>query len=444
MKHFTLEEKNALLENPFAQIQRKTNTLLNVGKLLMENGSDTTYIIKQMLKTAAFMGIPEEYITIHISYNTLMIHIADNTHSYTAFRRTAKHEINMTMIDSVSKGTWRALERNYSLATLETVLKHMQKNPPHYPLALKGIGSAIGCGALSILFGGNFLSAIITAICALLGFITRFFCKKFEFNEYLSLIAASFIAMSSAYLLYQYIDNYYMVYAMICCTLFMIPGIPLINSVIDTINNHFVSGFTRLLHTITTVGSMTVGMAMALHFSPTPIFASIDVKPHLVTFEQIIAAFVAAVFFSILFNTPYRLLPYIGIGGIICVGIRNLLLVNYHFALPGASFVGAAIVSIIMVQLASWLKTSSTTMTIPSIIPLIPGVLLYRFLFDSLHIASLDTTGLLNATQNGVTGLLTIIGIAFGVAVPNVIAQKAADRARLKRIQELLAQRHPD
>lgn len=444
MKHFTREEKNALLETPFAQIQRKTNTLLNVGKLLMENGSDTTYMIKQILKTAAFMGIPEKYITIHVSYNTLMIHIANDTHSYTAFRKTDNHAINMTMLDAVSKVTWRALERTYSLATLETALRHMQKNPPHYPTILKGLGSAIGCGALSILFGGNFLSAIITAVCALLGFITRFICDKNELNEYLSVIAASFIAMSSAYLLYQYVDNYYMVYAMICCTLFMVPGIPLINSVIDTINNHFVSGFTRLLHTITTISSMTVGMAMALHFTPTPIFASIDVKPHLIAYEQMIGAFIAATFFSILFNTPYRLLPYIGIGGIICVGIRNFLLVNYHFAIPGASFIGAAVVSIIMVRLASLLKTSSTTMTIPSVIPLIPGVFLYRFLFDSLHIASLDTQGLLNATQNGVTGLLTIIGIAFGAAVPNVIGQKYRDRARHNRINKLLAQRLQD
>lgn len=70
MKQFTLEEKNQVLENPFIHIHRKLDVLLNIGKLLMECGANTNRIIEEMLKAATFMGIPHDYLNIHISYTT--------------------------------------------------------------------------------------------------------------------------------------------------------------------------------------------------------------------------------------------------------------------------------------------------------------------------------------------------------------------------------------
>ena len=44
--------------------------------------------------------------------------------------------------------------------------------------------------------------------------------------------------------------------------------------------------------------------------------------------------------------------------------------------------------------------------------------------------------------QNGVTGILTIVGIAVGVAIPNVLAQKYLKALKERRIQQHLATRH--
>ena len=71
-----------------------------------------------------------------------------------------------------------------------------------------------------------------------------------------------------------------------------------------------------------------------------------------------------------------------------------------------------------------------------------PGVLLYRFLFNILHINGLNEAGLLHAMQNGITGVLTIIAIAVGVAIPNVLAKRYLARLKQKRLDELLANRH--
>ncbi|MDU2576180.1 MAG: threonine/serine exporter family protein [Veillonella sp.] len=408
MKQFTLEEKNEVLENPFIHIHRKLDVLLNIGKLLMECGADTNRIIEEMLKAATFMGIPHNYLNIHISYTTIMVNLLHKERSITVFRKTPVHVPNMAMINAVSKLTWRAFERHYSLTTYEQLISKLDS----------------------------------TVICSLIGYFGRTLSVRFGCNEYVGIAIGGFAAMVSAYGFYSHIEQASLVYVLVCCTLFMIPGVPLINAVIDTINNHILSGITRAIRTILIVGSMTLGMAMALYFSPMPAFSFVDIKPHVLSVEQIIGSFMAAASFAVLFNAPVRLLLSIGIGGVLCVFIRNLLAVEFGFSIPGATFVGAAVMSVIYVKVSTWLRTSSTIIIVSSAIALMPGILYYRFLFDMLHINSLSESGLLHMVQNGVTGILTIVSIAVGVAIPNVLAQKYLKARKERRIQQHLATRH--
>lgn len=442
MKQFTLEEKNEVLENPFIHIHRKLDVLLNIGKLLMECGADTNRIIEEMLKAATFMGIPHDYLNIHISYTTIMVNLLHKERSITVFRKTPVHVPNMAMINAVSKLTWRAFERHYSLTTYEQLISKLDSTIPVYPDWIKGIACALGSAGLAFLYSGDMIAFIVTVICSLIGYFTRTLSVRLGCNEYVGIALGGFAAMVSAYGFYSHIEQASLVYVLVCCTLFMIPGVPLINSVIDTINNHILSGITRAIRTILIVGSMTLGMAMALYFSPMPAFSFVDIKPHVLSIEQIIGAFTAAASFAVLFNAPVRLLVSIGIGGVLCVFIRNLLAVEFGFSIPGATFVGAAVMSVIYVKVSTWLRTSSTIIIVPSAIALMPGILYYRFLFDILHINALSESGLLHMVQNGVTGILTIVSIAVGVAIPNVLAQKYLKALKERRIQQHLATRH--
>lgn len=371
-----------------------------------------------------------------------MINIFHQERSITVFRKTPVHIPNMAMINAVSKLTWRAFERHYSLTTYERLIKKLQHTIPIYPDWLKGIACSLGSAGLAFLYSADIIALAVTFICSLCGYFIRSLSQRLGFNEYLGNALCAFTAMFIAYGFYSFIELGSLVYVLVCCTLFMIPGVPLINSVTDTINNHILSGITRAIRTLLIVGSMTLGMAMALYFSPLPAFNFVDIKPHILSIEQVIGSFVAAASFAVLFNAPTRLLPYIGLGGVLCVTMRNLMLLQYGFTLPGATFVGAAIMSIIFVKLSSWLHTSGPVLVVPSAISLMPGILLYRFLFDILHINSLNESGLLYMAQNGTTGVLSIIGIAVGVAIPNVLAQRYLQKRKNKRTQELMATRH--
>ncbi|WP_298705810.1 threonine/serine exporter ThrE family protein [uncultured Veillonella sp.] len=432
-----------VFNHPFREIHRKMDLLLFLGRLLMENGANTNQIVRDVMRASTYMGIPRNYVHMHITYTTLMLNIHTDERSYTAFHKTLHHGVNMTTLSFLSKLTWRALDENYTLDEFEAQLQEIASTPLKYPTPILAIAAGIACGAFAINFGGDLLSALGTILCALIGFYTRRWCNHFQINFYFGIATASFAATAVSFLLHALTGWNSLLYSMISCTLFMVPGIPLINAVDDTINNHIMSGMTRAINTLLIVGSMSVGIATALYFDHISTFTHISVTPAQLTPYQMVAGAIGAICFSLIFNTPYRLLYLIGIGGAISILVRNVLIVQLGFTTIGASFVAAAIIGILALSIYKKVRTAPLVIAIPSVIPMIPGVLLYRFLYGVLTINTLTPESFMITLRSGITGALIIICIAIGVSIPHILARGYLDRKKEKNLQQFIhARRH--
>ena len=53
-------------------LRRKLDLLLRTGQLLMESSADTSRILRNMERTAAYLGLPEKQLHIYITYDMLM------------------------------------------------------------------------------------------------------------------------------------------------------------------------------------------------------------------------------------------------------------------------------------------------------------------------------------------------------------------------------------
>lgn len=98
------------------QLHRRVDLLLRTGKLLVESLADTNRIVRNMKRTAAYLGIPEEKLHINVSFTMLMVNVSDGDYSFTKFQRIEGHGVNMTAISEVSKLSWRAIENEIGRA----------------------------------------------------------------------------------------------------------------------------------------------------------------------------------------------------------------------------------------------------------------------------------------------------------------------------------------
>ena len=430
-------EQRELMRDAFAEIGLKAELILTVGQLLMENGADTMQIVRDMKRVAAYMGIDESKFHLHIMYTTLMLNISDEHHSHTSFRKCPKHAVNMQIISAISKLTWRALREHYTLDEFKSELEAVGKRP-RYPHWLMILAAGTGCGAFCTLFGCDFNAAIYTAISAIIGKIVQMQCaERFGINPYVSMTFAAFSATLTAYFTHL-LPTTTVWHPLIAAALFLVPGVPMINGLSDMLNTYLISGAARFLHTTMIVGAMTFGIVFAIGMADFDSFTNLQMLPDSDYGLFMMAAATGAASFAIFFNLPPRLLFAAAVGGAICVCTRNFFIFELGMSSPVGTLAGAAFVSLIAMRAVHWLHTPSLVLVVPAVIPLVPGVLIYRFLFAVINIRRISLEELLLAIQSGVDALLIILAIAIGAAMPNIFANRSLTQMSKDKQEKLL------
>ena len=432
-------------------LRHKLDLLLRTGKLLVESAADTNRIMRNMKRTAAYLGLPEEHLHIHVTYDMLMVNLSDGEHSFSKFQRCEKHGINMTTLSMVSKLSWRAIREDYSLERYEEELERIRTRRRNYPAWLVTVCAGFACGGFCVQFGCDWMAFLYSSLAAMAGFRLRAKCLEWGMNVYVSIALAAFVSTLLAWATTFLPEGWTStpLHPMLACALFIVPGVPIINFLDDMLDNYIAVGITRAVNTVLIVTAMSFGIAFFLKVSDFDLsqFQTISMTPHHSYWEYALAAAISAIGFSMIFNIPRKLLWVVAVGGMLAVCTRNFVNLGpsnnnmgLDMGLAIGSLAGSALVSIIAIKAVHWFHAPNHVLTIPSVIPMIPGVLMYRAL-----IAFIEMNGVVGevtaAVQFGVASALTVLCISVGVAIPNIFARRYVAADRRKLLDRLIAER---
>ena len=445
-------------------VRRRLDLLLRTGQLLVESSADTSRILRNMKRTADYLGLTEDKLHIHITYNMLMVTYSDEEHSFSKFQRCNNHGINMSAISSISRLSWRAIREDYSLDKYEEEFEKIRSRKRNYTPWQVAIGAGFACGGFCVQFGCDWPAFFYASIAAILGFRLRMYLNSLGSNGYANIAVAAFVstllAWLSAYISMPVVADHLPTWLasvlhsdtvwhpLLACALFIVPGVPLINFVSDMLDSHFEMGLNRALNTLLMVAAMSFGIAVAIKVCGIDNFVKdLSMTPHNSYLSYATAAAISAMGFSMIFNIPKRLLPVVAVGGIIAVCTRNFVNlgpsnnnVGLDQGLLIGSLVGSSLISIICIKAVHVFHTPHHILSIPSVIPMVPGVLMYRALFGLIEMQGI-VGELTEAFSNGVKASLTILCIAIGVAIPNIFARQWIAPQRRRRLQFLIAER---
>lgn len=432
-------------------IRHKLDLLLRTGQLLVESAADTNRIMRNMKRTAAFLGLPEEHLHIYVQFNMLMVNLSDNEHSFTKFQRCDKHGINMTTISLISKLSWKAIREDYSIERYAEELEAIASRPRNYTPVQVAIGTGFACGGFCIQFGCDWTAFFYASFAAAISMYLRGLMLRKGLNNYMGIAIAAFIstviAWATTYLPSTWTDT--PLHPLLACALFIVPGVPLINFVDDMLDNYIQVGLTRAINTFLMIVAMSFGIAFFLKLSNFDLtqFYTIPMIPHNTYISYAIAAAISAMGFSMIFNIPRRLLWVVAIGGIIAVCTRNFVNlgpsnnnIGLDMGLAIGSLAGSALVSLVAVKVVHWVHAPNHVLSIPSVIPMVPGVLMYRALVGLIEMNGV-VGELTNAMKFGMASAITIMCIALGVAVPNVFARHWLAKDRQRKLKQMIEDR---
>ena len=414
-------------------LKQKIEIILTVGQVLAENGASTDRVIRSSKRVAEFMKIPEENFNMQVTPSAIFLNVFEDERSNISSRNCEKNAVDMNLVTLISNFTKNALEKNYSQKKFQDILDNIISRKKLYSHMQIIFATGIFCGGLCFLFGGDIIAAIYTAICSAVGKFFQLKLSKLGVNHFAVISIAAFVVTFLAYFAYL-LPTETMATPIIACTLFLIPGVPIINAIIDILNDCLLNGITKAFRATLITISMTVGIVFAVvplafyeNVNPT-IFTKLALTSIHNFFEISVAGIVTAFSFSILINMPKRLLIILGVLGMISVITKNFFISELNFSLELGTFLGAVLVGILIIKVRKITRTPMQVLILPAIIPLVPGVLMYRFLFSCLNIEHLNSEEFFQACGTGIDSLQIIFVMTIAATFPSLIANKLFEK----------------
>ena len=228
--------------------------LLDFGVLLLQSGAHTGRIIRNLQRIGASFDYQPE-IFVAFSGITLTLRDKHGIADITLFGRVANYGVHLATVAAISQLSWQVSDQPISISELRERL-YTIKLMPHYSRwqIIPMIGLA--CGALARLSHAPWSVVVVAALAAATALWLRMWLQRHKFNGLLVVLFAALFATlvgSSATLLHVG-DNSHL--AIAASVLFLIPGVPLINAVIDMINGYMTMGIGR--------GAAGIAISMAL------------------------------------------------------------------------------------------------------------------------------------------------------------------------------------
>lgn len=412
-----------------SNFNQKMELLLTAGQLLTENGATNDKTIRVLNRIAAFMEIPEKNVRFQIIQQHIFLEVFDGEKSVFAFRKCPKTGVDFQIIYSLTKISWQILKQSVTLDELKKILEDVAAQPKIYSHSKVIFAVGCACGGFCCLFGGTFFEIISTAFCAMIGKFFQIKLLEYKVNEFLSIAFAAFIATSFAY--FCSIES---LKPTIACALFLVPGVPIINAVIDTMNKFFHKALAELFRTFCIILSMTIGIffSVELFFKMSQKnfmeFILQETIPEANIFLLAMAAAVCSIGFAIPLNMPKKFLYLVGILGASSVFSRYILYFHVGFNAEYSTFIAAFLIGIFSLIISEKFNLVSSILVVPPLLPMIPGVMIYRFLFACIKSESLEREYMVYILPFGIDILQIIFAIVIGANLPRLIANKVFDK----------------
>ena len=358
-------------------------TVLYAGNLMLSSGAEIYRAEETMHRIADAMHIKDmdAYVTnrgIFASGNVPGKGIESRIMS------VPDKELNIDKIEAVNELSREVCSNRMDLLYLKTSLQNIA-NMGEQNVAEKILSYFLGAGCFSYAIGTSFRDSLCAAIIgSLVGFYM--ICSKYRIKSrvLITIIASVLTAVLSHFCVAIGLGSK-LSFIIIGAMMDLVPGVAFVNSVREFSQNNFATGQTLLTSALLTCVSMASGVALVEQLvsgtimTPSVIY-DIPKISYIVLIIRSLAAGLGTIAFALMFRVRKRHFVDCGVLGtitwlayMICIRIWN----NEAIAVFVSGF-AAVLASRVLAVLR---RCPATVFLMTSLIPLLPGISLYRTIY---------------------------------------------------------------
>lgn len=408
-----------------ASVPVKAALIGRVGLMLLSCGTGAWRVRSSMNALSEQLGVT---CTASIGLMTIVYTCFDGHKTFTNSLALNNTGVNTSKLDKLERfvkkfpkeGVYKSGEQ------LHSELDEIEKIRGLYTPLKLGLAAAFACSAFTFLLGGG----LIEMICAFIGAGAGQYLRARLIRKHYTLYMCTILSVALACLVYIgalrlgqlffHISSGHEA-GYICAMLFIIPGFPFITSGIDLAKLDMRSGLERLAYAVliivnATLTAWVMSSIMGLHPAD---FPELSIPPAIHLLLRLAASFVGVFGFSIMFNSPVRMAASAAVIGAVANTLRLELVDFADFPAAVAAFVGALTAGLFASALMKRLGYPRISVTVPSIVIMVPGLYLYRAVYN---IGEMSLT--LSAPWL-VSALLIIMMLPLGLIAARIITDRS-------------------
>ena len=227
---------------------------------LLGSGVHTSRVVRNARRIGASQSVDVRLTTFQRT-SILTVREEGNPQVVTQVVEIPHLPISFERNSDLSSLSWEAVDRRLPLDVIREKFRKLTAKPrmdPMFVLMVVGLANASFCK----LFNGDWVAVGIVFTSTLAGFSARQQLTKAGVNHFIIFILSAFVASlcASSALRFDCTAET----AIATSVLFLVPGAPLINGVIDIVEGHVLIGCSRLIGALLLILCIAVGLSVTL------------------------------------------------------------------------------------------------------------------------------------------------------------------------------------
>jgi len=248
-------------------MDNKKETLCDVGEFVAEYaahmmgcGIHTSRVIRSAKRIGESYGYIVK-ISVFQKSIILTLHDKDTREYFSEVVDIPPLPISFEHNSALSALSWETYDEHLSLTVLREKYDRIVTAPSIHPLFVLLLAS-LANASFCRLFGGDWCSTGIVFTATMAGMFLKQKMSATSLNHFVIFIMSAFIASlcASTSLIFDTTSDI----ALATSVLFLVPGVPLINGVIDIVEGHTLTGFARLTQAGLLIICIAIGLATTL------------------------------------------------------------------------------------------------------------------------------------------------------------------------------------
>lgn len=394
--------------------------LLRFAAMLLRAG-DTAFRVRQSTaQLAERLGM--DGLALHVTLGGITATAWQSGRATTLAVDVAPPGIDAARIDTLTALAHR--DGTLTPQELGAQLDAVDATPSLHGLTTVAVAIGLASGAFAFLNGGGLLAVSTAMGCGAVGQAARALLLRRRLNQYAVTAFTALLASGLYCLVVMGIAGHDFTLGIaagfISSALFLVPGFPLVASLLDLVQHQITAGLARLAYALMILLGGAFGLSIAAAAAGLTAFGAVPAGQDVATVTllcQALASFAGGCGFALLYNSPWRTVLVVGLLSLAGNELR-LALHDLGMALPPATFVGALTVGLLASLARRHLHEPRITLTVPAIIIMTPGIYAFR------TIVLLNQGEMLAALEAAAMCGFIVGGMALGLATARFISER--------------------